>query len=208
MKWNDHNNLIGTHAFLSPSQCGWLKDDEEKVISRYYNSYLAARRGDAMHALAADLIREGIKLNQSDKHLITYGLRTKGFNERIDTEEALMTLLPYVNDAIGFRMSPEVLLYYTDAAYGCTDAIAFDEHSMFLRIHDLKTGVSPVHIEQLLCYAALFCLEYDFKPRDLRYELRIYQKGDVTIHQPEISEVAYVCDRYIIDNKILLKERR
>lgn len=33
-----------------------------------------------------------------------------------------------------------------------------------LRIHDLKTGISPVHMDQLLIYAALFCLEYKIKP--------------------------------------------
>ena len=83
------------------------------------------------------------------------------------------TLNMYVNDAIGFKMTPEQILYYSDNCFGTADAILFRNN--FLRIHDLKTGKIPAHMEQLEIYAALFCLEYKVKPADIEMELRIYQ---------------------------------
>ena len=51
-----------------------------------------------------------------------------------------VTFNAYVNDAIGYRMTPEQVLYYSPNVYGTADAIRFYENSRFLRIHDLKTG--------------------------------------------------------------------
>lgn len=67
------------------------------------------------------------------------------------------TLNAYVNDAIGYKMIPEQILFYSDNCFGTADAIVF--RNGLLRIHDLKTGVIPAHMEQLEVYAALFCLE-------------------------------------------------
>ena len=54
----------------------------------------------------------------------------------------------------------------------------------------MKTGSTPVHIEQLLGYAGLFCLEYKVDPRSLKQcELRIYQLGDVIYHTPDAEEL-------------------
>ena len=41
MKWNDHHELEGTHAFLSASQYHWLNYTDDILIDRYiYNKYL------------------------------------------------------------------------------------------------------------------------------------------------------------------------
>ena len=69
---------------------------------------------------------------------------------------------------------------------GTADAISFRKDPKtgryFLRIHDLKTGTVPAHMEQLMIYAGYFCLEYGYKPRDIDIELRIYQNDQVLIH--------------------------
>ena len=75
--------------------------------------------------------------------------------------------------SIGFKLTPEQVLYYSSNCFGTADAISFKDK--FLRIHDLKTGVIPAHVEQLEIYAALFCLEYKVKPQDIGMELRLYQ---------------------------------
>ena len=85
----------------------------------------------------------------------------------------------YVNDAIGFKLRPEQILYYSPNCFGTADAI--DLRGDLLRIHDLKTGKVPAHIEQLMIYAALFCLEYGIKPSDIDTELRIYQGDDILV---------------------------
>ena len=93
----------------------------------------------------------------------------------------------YVNDAIGFRMDTEQVLYYSDNCFGTADAITFNDG--FLRIHDLKTGAVPAHMEQLYIYAALFCLEYGYDPKDIRIETRIYQNDEIWIENPTEDEI-------------------
>ena len=85
---------------------------------------------------------------------------------------------------------------------GTADAISFRNNT--LRIHDLKTGTRPVHIEQLEIYAALFCLEYKIKPADIDIELRIYQNDEVLVHQPESEDILKVMDKIIHLDKILM----
>ena len=84
---------------------------------------------------------------------------------------------------------------------GTADAISFRNN--FLRIHDLKTGTRPVHIEQLEIYAALFCLEYKVKPTDIKIELRIYQNDEILVHEPEAEEIIVIMNKIIHLNKIL-----
>lgn len=84
---------------------------------------------------------------------------------------------------------------------GTADAISFRNN--FLRIHDLKTGTRPVHIEQLEIYAALFCLEYKVKPADIKIELRIYQNDEILVHEPEPEEIIAIMNKIIHLNKIL-----
>ena len=111
------------------------------------------------------------------------------------------TIYAYVNDAIGFRMSTEVVLFYSERFFGTADAISF--RNRFLRIHDLKTGITPVHMEQLEIYAALFCLEYRVKPGDIEIELRIYQNDEVLYHRPTAEDILPIMDKIVHLNKIL-----
>lgn len=179
MNWNKHSNLSGQHAFLGASKYHWVNYTEDKLIEAY-TRFTAAQRGTVLHDFAAQCIELGQKLPRSDK-----------------------TLNRYVNDAIGYRMKPEQVLYYSENCFGTADAISFKNG--LLRIHDLKTGVIPAHMEQLLVYTALFCLEYRVKPSDIGVELRIYQNDEVLVHNPELDEIAPVIDKIITFDKILTK---
>ena len=175
MNFNTHSNLIGKHAFLSASQYHWVNYTEERLEERLFTA-LAAARGTELHEFASDAIRLGIKLQ---------GSKT--------------TLSMYVNDAIGFRMTPEQVLYYSDNAFGTTDAISFSRGK--LRIHDLKTGVTKASMTQLKVYVALFCLEYSMKPSEFKTQLRIYQNDDILEEIPEIDEIVQIMDRIITFDK-------
>jgi hypothetical protein len=72
-----------------------------------------------------------------------------------------------------------------------------------LRIHDLKTGTRPVHIEQLEIYAALFCLEYKVKPSEIKIELRIYQNDEILVHEPTAEDISTIMNKIIHLDKIL-----
>lgn len=171
MLFNSHSNLDGQHAFLSPSKYHWVNYDEQKLDAAYIAA-MAAKRGTELHALAHQLIRLGVKLPANNK-----------------------TLSQYVNDALGYRMSPEVTLYYSENCYGTADSIGFRRNK--LRIHDLKTGITPTSVHQLEVYAALFCLEYRFKPMDIEIELRIYQSDEARIYDADSDVITHVMDRII-----------
>ena len=109
----------------------------------------------------------------------------------------------YVNDAIGYRMTPEQVLFYSENCFGTADAIVFKKD--FLRIHDLKTGVTPSSIKQLEVYAALFCLEYSKNPNNIRIELRIYQNDEVIVHEPHPEDILYIMDKIISFDKRIEK---
>ena len=68
----------------------------------------------------------------------------------------------------------------------------------------MKTGVRPVHIEQLEIYASLFCLEYKIKPTDIKIELRVYQNDEIVVHEPESEDILAIMDKIIHTDKILL----
>ena len=111
------------------------------------------------------------------------------------------TLNLYVNDAIGFKMETEQTLYYSDNCFGTADAISFKQN--MLRIHDLKTGVSPRSMRQLEIYTALFCLEYGKNPNEIDVELRLYQTDEVLIHVPAPEDILYIMEKIItFDKKI------
>lgn len=176
MDFKTHSNyLVGKHATLSPSQGSWVRYDFDKLRHRLI-SMDAAKRGSEMHELAKECIRLRIRL------------------------AGKKTIAAYVNDAIGFNMTPEQLLYATDHCFGTADAITLshdrkaDEY--ILRIFDLKTGETPVKPDQLMIYAAIFCIEYDFKPFDLLYDLRIYQLDEVIMFDEVTPEdIAQIMDR-------------
>lgn len=169
MLFNKHLDLVGQHAFLSPSTYHWVNYDDEK-LDRVFTAKEAARRGTDLHALAHECIRLGVKLPKGTQ-----------------------TLSSYVNDAIGYRMTPEVLLYYSENSFGTADTISFRRNT--LRVHDLKTGHSPCSVHQLEVYAALFCLEYKFKPFDIKIELRIYQSNEVQIFNADPDLIVHIMDK-------------
>lgn len=177
MNFNKHFSLEGKHAFLGASKYHWINYDETKLAESYRNQ-LAAQKGTELHAFAADSIKLGQKLAKYKK-----------------------TLNMYVNDAIGFRMTPEQVLCYSDNAFGTADCIRVDKD--ILRIHDLKTGVSPAHREQLEVYAALFCLEYGVKPTEIEMILRIYQMDEVDEWTPSAEQIRFIMDKIVLFDKII-----
>lgn len=177
MNFNEHSNLKDKHAYLGASKYSWLNYTEDKLRDAY-NRSIAAQKGTEIHEFAATCIKLRQKLPKSEK-----------------------TLNKYVNDAIGYKMSPERVLYYSDNCFGTADAISF--RNGLLRIHDLKTGVTPAHIDQLLIYGALFCLEYKLKPSDIDMELRIYQNDMIIYHIPEADEILPIMDKIKTFDKIL-----
>lgn len=179
MNWNKHSNLSGQHAFLGASKFHWINYNEDRLVEAY-SRYTAAQRGTILHDFAAQCIMLGQKLPRSQK-----------------------TLNMYVNDAIGYKMKPEQVLYYSENCFGTADAISF--RNGMLRIHDLKTGITPTHMEQLMIYSALFCLEYRVKPVDIDIELRIYQSDEVVVHNPEVDEIVPIIDKIITFDKILTR---
>lgn len=179
MIFNQHYNLEGLHAPFSASQSSWLNYDDAKAIE-VYNNKKATEMGTRLHDWAKRTIDLGIKQPKSKK-----------------------TIYAYVNDAIGFKMNTEVVLYYSDRFFGTADAICF--RNGILRIHDLKTGKTKVHMEQLMVYAALFCLEYKIKPSDIDIELRIYQSNEVIYANPTAEDIVPIMDKIVHLNKILEK---
>lgn len=179
MIFTKHSNLEGLHAPFGASQSAWLRYDDEKILATY-NNMKAKEMGTRLHAWAKETIDLGIKQPRSKK-----------------------TIYAYVNDAIGYKMDTEVVLLYSPRFFGTADAICF--RNGVLRIHDLKTGKTPVHIEQLMIYAALFCLEYKVKPADIEIELRIYQNDEILYHRPEPYEITVIMDRIIYLDNLLEK---
>jgi hypothetical protein len=175
MKWNDHHELEGTHAFLSASKYQWLNYSNDILVERYRKSF-AQDIGTIMHEAASNLIKKNTKINKQDKHLIDYIMITNCIPKTAyNTNFILNVLVPFVNDAIGFRMDSEKVLFYDYLCYGTTDAIKYSDIKKELRIHDLKTGESPASFKQLIIYAALFYLEYGISPFDNTTILRLYQ---------------------------------
>ena len=201
MIWHDHSKLSGTHAFLSASTPTWLHKTEDELIEAKKNSY-SQQIGTLLHAYAADCIKFREKIRKTDHRGVKFDLIRKGIPEyAIDMDRIFPTFMSYVNDAVGYLMHPEMVLYYSDECYGTADAIEVD--GKILRIHDLKTGVRAAKMEQLLIYAGLFYLEYGVKPESIRPELRIYQMDEVLVYEPEIDEVREVMDAIVDKDRVL-----
>jgi len=171
MNFNEHWDIEGRHSFLSPSQYHWINYSPEKLEERFYNSE-AVKRGTELHEYASMAIKLGRKQP-----------RTKD------------TVNMFINDAIGYMMQSEQPLYYSMNCFGTADAISFDKN--LLRIHDLKTGVTEASMVQLEIYAALFCLEYSKNPYDVSMELRIYQRNEKRIENPEPETIRAIMDKII-----------
>lgn len=178
MRFNNHTNLQGLHAPFGASKSSWLRYDDNKAIE-YLSNLKAAEYGTRLHEWAAETIKLGIKQPRTNK-----------------------TIAAYVNDAIGYKMDTEVVLFYSERFFGTADAICFRKN--MLRIHDLKTGSKPVKMEQLEIYAALFCLEYKIKPGEIDIELRIYQNDEVIVHNPTAEQILPIMDKIVHLDKILM----
>lgn len=179
MNFAKHYNLKDQHALLGASKYQWIRYSDDKIAELYF-AMKAKEEGTRIHALASELIELGVKLPPNKK-----------------------TLNMFVNDAIGYKMNSEQVLYYSMNCFGTADAICF--RNGMLRIHDLKTGKIPAHFEQLEIYAALFCLEYDMKPSDIEMELRIYQSNEIIFMTPDATDIVPIMDRIITADKILSK---
>lgn len=184
MNWNEHWNLKDKHAFLGASQHSWLNYTPEKLRTVYFNR-LAKETGTKLHALASMLIKMHVRLPQSKK-----------------------TLNMFVNDAIGYRMQSEQILYFSDNCFGTADAISYKDHNRKLRVHDLKTGSIPASMAQLRIYAALFCLEYHIDPNDISTELRIYQNDEIVVEEPDPGDIVEIVNKIIQFDKLLNEMKR
>lgn len=186
MNFVKHSNVEGQHAFLGASNYHWINYDEDKLLD-VYNNHLAKLKGTQLHEFAAICINLRQKLPKSQK-----------------------TLNMYVNDAIGFNMTTEQVLYYSENAFGTADSISFRNN--ILRIHDLKTGTTPASMNQLFVYVALFCLEYGYKPSEIDIELRIYQNDEViecsSKHDDIVPIIVPIMDKIITFDKLIKKTRR
>lgn len=177
MKFLKHSNLEGKHALLGASKFHWINYSDAK-IAEAYKKFKAVQLGTELHDLASNLIQHNVKLPDEEK-----------------------TLNMFVNDAIGYHMESEQILLYSENCFGTADAICFRNNT--LRIHDLKTGETKTHMEQLMIYAALFCLEYKVKPHEIQIVLRIYQNNEVIELEPDADDIVHVMDRIITADKII-----
>ena len=177
MIFNKHSNLEGLHALFSPSSPAWLRYNDDK-LKDFRANVEAKKYGTRLHAWAKETIDLGIKQPRSKK-----------------------TLSMYVNDAIGFHMNTEQVLYYSDDIFGTADAISFRDNK--LRIHDLKTGKNKASMEQLIVYAALFCLEYNIDPANIDIELRIYQSDQIVYYEPEAGEIKMIMNHIVHVDEVM-----
>jgi hypothetical protein len=168
VRFNRHLKVQGEHAFLSPSQHHWIHYTPDRLLERW-TAAQAAAYGTAQHEYAHREINEG----RLSSLVGTVGL--------------------YINDAIRYRMQTEQVLYYSENCFGTADTICFRYNT--LRIHDLKTGVYAGSVHQLEVYAALFCLEYDKDPFDIKMELRIYQDNEVVIFDVDPEDIMFIMER-------------
>lgn len=185
MKWNNHKEFEGKHAFMGGSNYHWLNYDSEAFENRYYSQFSQAI-GTALHQLAHDCIVSNTKLNKHDIHLIEMTMY-KAFipKDAYDPNFLLTNLIPFVNDAIGFHMSSEILLFVNEFCFGTVDAIVYNDFEKTLRVHDYKSGIIPAKIEQCYIYMAMFCIEYKIDPRKLKLlEARIYQNCECLVDNP------------------------
>lgn len=177
MRFTKHLGVEGSHAFLSASKYHWVNYDDEKLLASFNNQF-AAIMGTRKHAWAAEAIRLGRRQPRNDE-----------------------TLNRYINDAIGFRMEPEVVLFYSFNCFGTADAIAFSKN--VLRISDLKTGIHPGNHKQIGIYFALFCLEYRINPYDIQMIGRIYQLDEIDEVQGDPKAIRELMNKIVRADRII-----
>lgn len=171
MNFNLHSDIKDMHSFLSPSSYHWMNYTDDKLVSVFKNQQ-ARQEGVVLHDFASMAINKRIKLANHKK-----------------------ALNMFVNDCIGFKMTSEQVLYYSENAFGTADAISFRDNK--LMIFDLKTGITKPSFKQLDVYAALFCLEYGVDPLAIEIEERIYQGNALEVMVPEPLYIQDIMDKII-----------
>lgn len=206
MIWNEHSELRGKHATFAPSNPSFLnyslEPEGEDIIFQRFASQYAAQIGTIVHDFAQERIYYNQKLFKTNKSDLLIRLLKANIPPIVINIDFLFNnLIPYVNDAISFRMDPEVILKYSDDCFGTTDAVCYRDKE--LRIHDLKSGRSAVHMDQLLTYAALFFLEYKAAPETTDTILRIYQSGEFQEDHPEPERIRAAMNQIVeLDKKV------
>ena len=206
MIWNEHFELKGKHATFAPSNPSFLnyglEPENEDIIFQRFAAQYGSTIGTITHDFAAERIFYNQKLHKTNKSDLLIKLLKAGVPPIvINMDYIYANLIPYVNDAISFRMDPEVILKYSDDCFGTTDTICYRDKE--LRIHDLKTGRSTVHMDQLLSYAALFFLEYKAAPESTSTVLRIYQASDILEDHPEPERIRAAMNQIVeLDKKV------
>lgn len=221
MNLNEHSDLKGKHSTFSPSNPAFFNYSPEEFYVRLLGKYRSSL-GTDIHEWASISIKRFHKVTsvrEMIKDIDSYIFK-KYYLEKYDQltddgtrileclrhvsrnhPEVFETVKSYINDAIGFKMKSEVVLFYSKDFFGTADALIFTNNN--LRIHDLKTGSGPVHIEQLIGYAALFCLEYHVSPAKIKTELRIYQNNDILVAAPSGDDIKGFMDKYRMFNDII-----
>ncbi len=217
MSLSDTSNLRGQHALFSPSQPTWINLNPEDFQQRLKNKF-RSQIGTEIHSWVSIQIMLGHKLTsvkEIAKDVETF-IFEKYYSEKYGLSKDGLVLLKclkfmpadifetvkiYVNDAVGYKMDSEEVVDYTDYFFGTADAIKFKDK--LLRIHDLKTGDGPVHIEQLLIYAALFCLKNKIDPYKIDFELRVYQHADILYATPNGDDIKPIMDTIVDFDKIV-----
>lgn len=194
MQWNDHFNLRNRHAVLAPSNHSWTNYDDEKLIFRF-DSEQRKNIGTDLHEWAENTI------------LLHQRMKKLGMTPDLIQKRPKTTIQMYMSDAVKYDMRVEQPLSYDDKyCFGTADSIILDGN--ILRIHDLKTGETPASMDQLIKYAALFCLEYRYDPNQLIFELRIYQTDEIAIYKAPPEEIIAMMNLIVHDCEILSKHER
>lgn len=207
MNWHDHSEWkYGEHSYLSPSKKTWVNYDDETLVKNYKTFMTATVLGTAVHDLASRFINKRYKLLKSDWNIIAFELEDVYDIPKyaINKELIFENLRLFVNDCISNNMRSEEKLIYTPHAFGTADAIQLTGNTLL--IFDLKTGATPASLDQLISYAALFCLEYTIKPSTLNYDLRIYQFNSIVTDPNITSDIIEArVQEYVHKDKILLQ---
>lgn len=179
-----------------------VKEIQKDVETHIYEKYSRFSYEQLMTSITGDAVDSGPTL----PYLSDYGKILLRCMKYVGSE-AYETVKCYVNDCVGYKMRTEVLVDYTDNFFGTADALKFD--GKVLRIHDLKTGSSPVHIEQLMIYAALYFLKLGIKKNEeldsITTELRIYQNNDILIAKPESEDLTPIMNKIVVFDRIMDK---
>lgn len=220
----ESSKLRGEHALFSPSTPSWLNYTDAQFIEAMKNKY-RAQLGTEMHEWAGIQIQLGQSVSgvrDAAKSIKTM-IFQKYFDERFGLSDFGRTLLQhlkympsdvyktvkaYVNDSISDFMMPEEILEYSMNFFGTCDALNYNESKSELRIYDLKTGIRPAKVEQLLIYAALYCLKNHVDPFDITTELRIYQNCDVLIDNPDPNDIRVAMDSIIRFDNLMTRHSK